>query len=298
MGKKMMAISLLLVVFLSFTACGEGAEEDAGLPPAQEIVDGVIESFDNIRTYQWELVVIQYHTGEAEGEVLEQTVTIENRGTLDLEKLQMSAEVSMVVNMVAPEEDEIEQRAETYIIDGMMYGKAEEPGIEEPMWTKEELPAQAWEIMKGLSGLENYRELLKTAQVEVVGSEKVKGVDCYVLQLTPEVAQLLQTTGGGFAGGVPGAPPIPEELLQEVFSDFTVKQWIAKDTYFLMKAEIDSVMQLTSEFWEYLGEEAEMGEEAQMSIDSTLSFLAYNYNQPVTIEVPQEALEEIEAPME
>jgi len=166
------------------------------------------------------------------------------------------------------------------------------------MWTKEELPAQAWEIIKGLSGLENYKELLKTAQVEVIGSEEVKGVDCYVLKLTPEIAQLLQTTGGGFAGGVPGAPPIPEEILQEVFSDFTVKQWIAKDTYFLMKAEIDAVMQLTSEFWEYLGEEGEMGEEAQMSIDSTLSFLAYNYNQPVSIVVPPEAEEATEMPME
>ena len=279
MWKKILIVSLVLVMVLSFTAC---AKE----PSAQEIVDGVIESFENIRTYQWELVVTQYQTGEAEGEVLEQTVTVDTSGTLDLEKLQMSAEVSMVVNMVAPEEDEIEQRAQMYIIDGMMYGKPEEPGIEEPMWTKEELPAEAWGMLKGISGLETYIELLETAQVEVIGSEKVKGVDCYVIQLTPEIAQLWQTVGaGGFSGGVPGAPTIPEELLKKVFSDFTVKQWIAKDTYFLMKAEIDTVMELTSEFNDYLGEEGEM------SIDLTLSFLAYNYNQPVTIVVPQEALE-------
>ena len=285
MWKRVATMSLVLLVFLSLNTC---AKE----PSAQEIIDGVIESFDNIRTYQFDLVMTQYQAGEAEGEVLLQTVTVDNSGTLDLEDLQMSAELSMVVNMVAPEEREIEHRAETYIIDGMMYGKAEEPDIEEPMWTKEELPAQAWEIMKGLSGLESYKELLKTAQVEVIGSEKVKGIDCYVLQLTPEIAQLFQTTRGGYAGGVPGAPPIPEELLQEVFSGFTVKQWIAKDTYFLMKAEIDSVMQLTSEFWEYLGEEGEM------SIDLTLSFLAYSYNQPVSIVLPPEAEEATETPME
>ena len=281
MRKKLVALSLVLVVVLSFTACGE-----AGLPSAQEIVDGVIESFGNIRTYQFDLFITQYQAGEAEGEVLEQTVTVDNSGTLDLENLQMSAELSMAVNMVAPEEDEMEERVEMYIIDGMMYAKPEDPDIEEPTWTKNELPAEAWEMMKGLSGLETYKELLKTAQVEVIGSEKVKGVDCYLLQLTPETAQLWQTVGaGGFAGGVPAAPTIPEELLQEVFSEFTVKQWIAKDTYFLMKAEIDTVMELTSEFRDYLGEEGEM------SIDLTLSFLAYNYNQSVTIVVPPEALE-------
>ena len=31
------------------------------------------------------------------------------------------------------------------------------------------------------------------AEVEVIGSEKVKGVDYYVLQLTPDMAQLYQT---------------------------------------------------------------------------------------------------------
>jgi hypothetical protein len=277
MWKKILTMSLMLAIVLSFTAC---AQE----PSAQEIVDGVIESFDNIRTYQFDLVMTQDMVGEAEGEVLEQTVAVDNSGTLDLENLQMSAELSMVVNMLVPEEDEIEQRVEMYIIDGMMYAKPEDPDIEEPMWTKNELPAGAWEMMKGISGLETYMELLETAQVEIIGSEKVKGIDCYVIQLTPEIAQLWQTLGaGGFSGGVPGAPTIPEELIQEVFSDFTVKQWIAKDTYFLMKVEIDTVMELTSEFREYLGEEGEM------SIDLTLNFLAYNYNQPVTIVLPPEA---------
>ena len=63
MRKKMVAISLLLVVALSFTAC-------AGLPSAQEIIDGVIESFDNIRTYQFDMDMTQDQAGETEGEAL------------------------------------------------------------------------------------------------------------------------------------------------------------------------------------------------------------------------------------
>jgi len=282
MWKKILTMSLVLVMVLSFTAC---AKE----PSAREIVDGVIESFDNIRTYQFNMVVTQDQAGEAEGEVLEQTVTVDNSGTLDLENVQMRAELTMTVNMVAPEEDEIVMGVEMYIIDGMMYAMPEAPG-EEPTWMKSEVPTEAWEMQKGMSGLETYKELLETAQVEVIGSEKVKGVDCYVLQLTPEMAQLWQTVGLGGVG-IGTAPTVPEELLQEVFSDFTVKQWIAKDIYFLMKVEIDMAVELTPEVMDYLGGEGEM------SMDMTLSFLAYNYNQPVSIELPPEAEEAVEAPM-
>ncbi len=276
MRKKIVAISLLLVVVLSFTAC-------AGLPSAQEIIDGVIESFDNIRTYQFDMDMTMDMAGEAEGEALEMTVTMDNSGTLDLENVQMRADLTMNMNMVAPEEDEMEMGVEMYIIDGMMYAMPEAPG-EEPTWTKEEVPAERWEILRGISGLETYKELLETAQVKVIGSEKVKGVNCYVLQLTPEMAQLWQTAMGGVsAGGV--LPPVSEELLEEVFRNFSVKQWVAKDTYFLMKTEIDMAVESTPEFMAYLGEEGEV------TIDLTMSSLAYNYNQPVTIVVPPKAVE-------
>ena len=64
MHKKIVTLSLVLVVALSFTACGK-----AVLPSAQEIVDGVIESFDNIRTYQFDIVSTVGTSGEAEGDI-------------------------------------------------------------------------------------------------------------------------------------------------------------------------------------------------------------------------------------
>ena len=107
MWKKILTMSLVLVVVSSFIACGE-----VGLPSAQEIIDGVIESFDNIRTYQFDMDMTQDQTGEAEGEAFEQTVTMDNSGTLDLENVQMRAELTVTVNMVAPEEDEDEMGEE------------------------------------------------------------------------------------------------------------------------------------------------------------------------------------------
>ena len=286
MWKKILTMSLVLVMVLSFTTCGEEAEEEVGLPTAQEIIDGVIESFDNIRTYQFDMNMTMDVAGEVEGEAIEHTVTMVNSGTLDLENSQMKADLSAGSN------DEM-MRLEMYIIDGVLYAMPEAPG-EEPIWMREEMSVERWEITKGVSGIDNYKELLKTAQVKVIGSEKVKGIDCYVLQLTPEIAELYQTAmdpagGMGRAGML---SPVPEELLQEMFRSFSVKQWIAKDTYFLMKAEIAMAIETTPEFMDYLGEEVEI------SMDITLDFLAYNYNQPVSIVLPPEAEEAIEAPIE
>jgi hypothetical protein len=202
-----------------------------------------------------------------------------NSGTLDLENLQMKADLS------AGSGDEM-MRLEMYIVDGVMYVKPEAPG-EESIWMKQEAPVEVWQELSGASGIENYKDLLKTAQVKVIGSEKVKGVDCYVLQLTPGMAELYQTAMAPVGGiGREGMlPPVPEELLGEMFSSFSVKQWIARDTSFLMKVEVDMAIESTPELMDYLGEEGET------SIDITLIFLAYDYNQPVNIVVPQEAVE-------
>lgn len=289
MWKKIVALSLLLVVVLSFTACGE-----AGLPSAQEIIDGVIESFDNIRTYQFDMDVTMDVAGESEGGAVGSTMTIANSGTLDLENVQMRVDIAVNSSTVAPEEDDQEMRVELYIIDGMMYTMPEAPE-EEPMWMKQEVPPEAWENLKAIVGLETYKELIETVQVEVIGSEKVKGVDCYLLQLTPKMAQLwqiaMQPIGGGvFEGGI--LPSVPEEFLQEVFRSFSVRQWIAKDTYFLMKVKIDIVIESTPELMDYLEDEAE----GEMIIELTISLLAYNYNLPVSIVLPQEAEEAIVVP--
>jgi len=175
-----------------------------------------------------------------------------------------------------------------YNVDGMMFVMPQAPG-DEPRWATQELSADIWEAMTGISSLTKYKELLKTAQVDVIGSEKVKGADCYVLQLTPDIGQLYQIimdpAGGGGTGGILSS--VPEEFLQEIIRSFSVKQWIASDTYFLMKVEIDIAMESTPELMDYLGVEGEM------TIDLTMSLLAYNYNQPVSIELPPEAEEAI-----
>lgn len=158
MQKKIIAISLMLVLVLSFASCTQE-------PTPQEITEGVIEAQGKIRTYQFELDMTMNTTGEVGGEAIEQMVTMNNNGTLDLENQQVK------FNMLVDAADEGTGEIEAYAIDGMMYSKVGLIG-EESMWTKGEMPVEMWKRLKAVSGYDSYQELLKTAEVEVTGSEK------------------------------------------------------------------------------------------------------------------------------
>ena len=284
MRKKILSMSLVLVMVLSFPACaGEGVE----LPSAQEIVDGVIESLDDIRTGQFDMDMTMDMAGEAEGETFESTMVMDSSGALDFDNRQMRMDLTMYMAM--PGEPEVEVAMEIYLIGDMMYMSAEVPGMG-LMWMKSEMPEGYWEQMSQVQS--SQVELLEAAQVEVIGSEKVRGVDCYVLQLTPDMAQLWQLAMQQAEVTELEMPAVSEEFVLEMFRSFSVKQWIAKDTYFLTKAEIDMAMELTPEAMGF------PGEEGMLAMDIAIALLTYNYNQPVSIVLPPEAEEAIEVPIQ
>jgi hypothetical protein len=288
MGRKILAMSLVLVMALSFTACGGD-----GLPSAQDIVDGAVQAVDNIRTCECEMDANMNMIGEAEGETSEMNTEMDYNGTLDLDNRQMRIEIAVTTLMpwLAAEEMEIAMGA--YLIDDAGYTMTDSPETA-PEWEKEEFSEADWAEIWGqgigmMSPVWSQLELLGTSEVEVIGSEEVKGIDCYVLQVTPaNMAQLWETgiqeiTLG--LGGVLEFLRFSEEILDSASISFSVKHWVAQDTYFLMKAEIDMAIELTAEDLGYPEEEMEM------SIALAMNISMDNYNQPVSIELPPEAAE-------
>ncbi len=291
MGRKILAVSLALVMVLSFAACDGGGGE--GLPTAQEIIDGAIQALDDVRSYEFEMDMSLDMVAEDEGETLEMSMEMDYSGALDLDNKQLRLEVTASVAM--PGEDEEEMGMEAYLVDNIGYMMIEEPG-EEPVWDKDEFSEAEWEeawesTVETLSLAEPQLELLETAEVEVIGSESVKGVDCYVLQITLDAEQLwemiMQQAMLGFGGSL-GLPEFSEELFDKVSHSSSMKQWVAKDTYFLMKVETDMSIELTAEAMGFPEEEGEA------TIDLAMTILVYNYNQPVSIELPPEAEEATE----
>ncbi len=286
MGRKILAMSMVLVMLLAFSACGGET-----LPTAEQIIDGAIQAQDDIRTYEFEMDMTMDMAGEAEGEAFEATIGMDYSGALDTDNKEMR--MTVTASAVATGEEEAETALEAYLVDGTGYSKTIAPGTE-PEWEVDEFSEEEWEetwegIVEVLSLSAPQLELLEAAEAEVIGSETVKGVDCYVLRLTPNIKQLwdtiMQQATMGFGGGL-GLPEFTEEIFNKASYSLSVEQWVAKDTYFLMKVEIDTTIELTAEAMQVT--------EGEMTIDTTLTMLVYNYNQPVSIELPPEAEEAVE----
>jgi outer membrane lipoprotein-sorting protein len=281
MMRKILAMSLVLIILLAFTACG--GEQ---LPMAQEIVDSAVQALNDVVSYQFETTSTMGVSGEAEGEVIEGSETMNQSGTLDLANWQMH--MVLTQHGVMTGADDIDMTQEAYLIDDMVYVMTEtsDTGI---TWMKTAIPAGYWERMN-LIGLQT--ELLETAEIEVIGSEKAGGVDCYVLEATPDKEKLWQLFMQQLGITNNTMPDISPELLNEMLQSYSAKQWVAKDSYLLMKVEVEMSMELTPEI---------MGSpegEGEATIHILVTMLVHDYNQPVSIELPPEAEEAIEIPLD
>lgn len=291
MGKKIVAISLALVMILSFTACGEE------LPTAQEIVDGAMEAAGDMRTCQFDMDMSLDMAGEVEGESVDMTMEMDASGTIDIENYQM--EMAMNMHTAVTGEDDVDMEMEMYLVDNMFYIMTDVP-LMGPTWMKleipeellEEIPEEYWEPT---DLIELQAEFLEAFEFEVTGSEEVGGVDCYVMEVTADIEQLWQSAMQQIEAlglEMDDFPEEFEELLDEIFRSYSVKIWVAKDTSFLAKAEIEIDFELTPEIMGITDEEGEM------TIDAAIVMLVYDYNQPVSIELPPEAEEAVEMPIE
>lgn len=286
-------ITVLGIVFI-VAACARPATtpapalSDGTLPPVQDIVDGLIESQGKIQTLEFDMDMTMDTVGEVEGDLFEMTMVVEMTGRLDSDNKRLSAEITSRV--ATPGALEMEMALEMYLINDMMYMLMEIPEITEPMWMKMEVPEEAleesWEQMDVYGSM---LELFSDAEVEIISTEKVSGIDCYVLKITPDVEKLWQTISQQMAQTAE-IPTFAEELIHEMLSNYSVKQWVTKDTYFATKQEIDMTMELTPEAMDL-----PQGE-GSITMDITMVNVFYNHNQPVSIVLPPGAEDAIEMP--
>ena len=261
-----------LAMALSIVACTPESS-------AQEVVNGVIESMQETKTYQFSLDVTMDMAAEAES--FEMTMVTDLNGVLDFENEKMKVDTN--TSMAMSEEDEVEMDMETYIIGHMLYMHGEVPGVG-PMWVKSEIPDGIWEQV---NQVETMIELLEATQVEVTGTEWIGRASCYVLEITPDMEQVWQLVIQQ-AEMVGEMPVFSEEMLLS----FSVKQWVEKETYLLKQARIEAAMELTPESMGF------SEEDGVMNINVIMDLQVYNYNQSVSIELPPEAEGAIEVSLQ
>jgi hypothetical protein len=175
---------------------------------------------------------------------------------------------------------------ELYMVEGAIYTKIGIPG-QGDQWIKMKLDDEMW---KQQDQLAQQMEFLKTAgNVTLAGEETVDGIASYVLVIDPDMKALADWFMSQQQSSVLDLSQLD---LSKMFKSFSIKEWIAKDTYLPVKAEVIVLLEIKPED---VGAPADELEKLTMEMKMTEKFL--DYNKPVTIVLPEEARNAQEMPV-
>jgi len=291
--RKAFAGLIVVVVAIIAIAMLAGCVEEKPKSTA-EIKEMVLATAENTDTYQFEMDMTQKTLISNETDETEMTMTSTGRGAMDRTNKKMKLEMTMTIQ--PPEKAEIaetkEMTMDIYFINNTLYTKMDMGIPTMPsQWTKNTMPEEYWESQ---NQIDQQMELLNISKVELLGDEKVSDVDCYVLKLTPDLEKYWE-----IVMKQEGLSELMQSLKQNVSFDMgklikemSIKQWIAKDTKCPVKTEVQIKMAMSS-----ADLDLETDEEFTMTIDQRTNMFFYDYNKPVTIELPEEAESAVELPM-
>jgi hypothetical protein len=281
MLKKLVLLSLALVLSFSLVAFA-GCK---GLP--QEEIDRIIAgasaaSYDTV-SFDIDMPV----TIEAEGGSDPGTVTADMSGTGAIDFINQTMLMNLAMDITVPDGSSQTVSAEIYVLEGWMYTGMSIPGSDE-QWAKIALTEPMWQQQ---GQLEPYLELLETAvEVKYKGTDTANSVECYVFEIEPDMATLSDLVI--HETSALGLMDLSSINLAEFCKERSVREWLAKDSYLLQRAEIAVVMEFHPEDVGATSDDFE-----KMTLDIGINMRFYAYDQPFTVVLPAGALEAEEIPV-
>jgi hypothetical protein len=178
-----------------------------------------------------------------------------------------------------------------YLKDGEDYQADTAPGLSQPNpWSKISLTPSLWNYETQISYL---TELLKTAtQFNSSENETVNNIDCYVLTIAPSAQAAVDFV---ISQEQPFGPQIDHNyggvisvVRPDAYKSGSIQLWIDPDSYLPIKVEISIDFQGATGASAGTVFSTPVINQENSSFQGELNFS--NYNQPVSIQVPEDAL--------
>ena len=285
MKRIFLALGVCLFLFGGLITGCDG--QDANSQEVNDIVSQVMETNASVDTCRFEMSILQNlrleKTADYDDIPDSMTLTGEGEGMLDAVNREMQMKLSTNVEMAGEAVESM--LLETYVVDGYMYSMFpnQEGDIE---WVKMTAPTDMWDKQNQLA---QQAEMLETADsIEYLGEENVDGVDCYVVEINPSeeaINKLLSQID------MPVSANQLNVNFSNIFEDLVIKQWVAKDSKLFIKTEEKAAIELEPKDIGMSGNEFQ-----KMMIDVDIVMKFYDYNKPLSVELPAEALEATEIP--
>ncbi|MHC1630811.1 MAG: DUF6612 family protein [Methanotrichaceae archaeon] len=271
MKKLLLVLALIVAVF---AGC---IEEE---PSTEDLKTMMVESVENVDTCKFTLdmnqtTTIVNLTGSNETKSMTIYSNYGDEGIMNVTGKSMWMAMNTTTMDLENTEDNFTMNMEMYMQGDTIYMKLGKnwtkiPGIPEAMWNQQ-------------NQLKTQMEMFNHSKVEVVGSEKIDGQDAYKLKIVPD----METFSEILVEQV-GSMPLYGMNLTNLYknSEMNYVTWLSKDTHLPLKVQTEMTLTITPETMNLPAETADF---AKMITDINVISFYYDYNQPVVIELPEEA---------
>lgn len=271
--RRILALSLALVLSVTLVGCVGGLPQEE----VNQIIANVTSAeYDTVK-FDVEMPMTMEVVGGSEPGTM--SMVVDGTGVMDMANEEMQMTMNMTVDI--PGAGEQEMAMEAYIVGGWMYTKMDFLELGE-QWTKMEVTEEMWQQQGQIEPLLEF--LVTAVEINYLGSKTVSGTECYLFEIVPDMEALGELLSQETSGM--GIMDFSQFDLAEMYKELSVKEWIAKDSYLLTKVEIEMVLEMSPSD---VGAAEDDFDKMTMDIKIVESF--YDYNEPVSIELPQEALD-------
>lgn len=273
----------ILLVLVLIVAVFAGCIGEKKQPSAEEIMLATTDAVSDLDTYRYLITMDQAvkfsnltGMGIAEGEKM----SLSWAGAINLTG-KSTMENSTITLKSLDGNQSIEEQRETYHLGDMIYQKLGEN------WTRLQQPYPEYGVERTNQAM-HLVEMLNRSEMEVVGSDKVDGVDCYKLKVHPD-----DDTSYGIMVGQIGSVDfrflfminLTELFINGSEMDWTV--WIAEDTYLPVRSQINTKYMATADMMAV--SPGDLGDlRLDFETDEVRRF--YDYNESLVIAPPEEAM--------
>jgi hypothetical protein len=283
MKKVLLTIGLCLFLFAGLMTGCEGLS--ANSEEVNNIVSNILETNAAVDSYRVDISILQeFHLEKTEDYAdMPDAMTLTSNGSGMLDVANGEMQMQLTTNIAMAGESTQGGTVETFIVDGYIYSKYPTPEGDTE-WVKMAMPKGMWDKQNQLV---QQAEILKTADsVEYLGDESIDGMECYVVEIYPSdqtIEKLLSQID------MPVTSSQLKTELSNIFKDLVIKEWISKDSYLISKTQQHAVIELEPKD---IG--LENNEFKKMVVSLDIEMKLYDYNMPLSIELPAGALDATE----
>ena len=284
---KAFALLLALTLVATLIGCSNASKPMT----AEQIRDAAIKAGDNLKTVRMDADTQGNGTMDMRVEGTDYHITfftvgntttesdIANEKMHTLSQTHSKFESQPELQDLGNESQITDTTVEEYLIDNVMYTKSYTADTITP-WTEQKLTEESWQTF---SQMTQQMDMLKSAPVELLGSEQLGGIDCYVLRVTPDLGEIYQTMMQNLSSEGKWLSKILD--FKEMIKNASMTMLVAKDTFFVMQDEMNMTVVMNQESMHLpLGNNS-----MEMKMDYETVTRNYDQNMPVTIIPPTEA---------